>query len=108
MERILQRKHYDFDTIENVIRSKGFPGRISDRREKSNFRTGTYPQIFFMYNTVLSVTFFNKICDLPRAGRLQKTLFLFHLEWKSLIKCKHKTIANFYKLTGICFANLRM
>ena len=44
MECISQRKHYDFDSIENFIRCKGYPKSISDRGEKSNFRRGTYPQ----------------------------------------------------------------
>ena len=101
MERISQRKHYDFDSIENFIRSKGYPESISNRGEKFNFRRGTYPQIFFLYNTVLSVTWFYKICDLPKATRLLKTLFLFHLEWKSFSKYKYKKITNLDKLTEI-------
>ena len=104
MERISQRKHYDFDSIENFIRCKGYPERISDKWEKSKFRRDAYPQIFFMNNAVLSVTCFYKIYGLSKVGRLLKTLFLFHLEWKSFSKCKYKNTTNFDKLTGICFA----
>ena len=35
----------------------------------------------FLYNTVLSVTCFYKICGLLNAASLLKTLFQFHLEW---------------------------
>ena len=42
MERISQRQHYDYD----FVRCKGYLKSISDRWEKSNFRRGTYPQIF--------------------------------------------------------------
>ena len=35
---------------------------------------------FILRNTVLSVTCFYKICILPKAARLLKTLFPFHLE----------------------------
>ena len=38
---------------------------------------------YFLSNTVLSVTCFHKIYGLPKAGKLLKTLFPFHLEWKS-------------------------
>ena len=47
MERNLQRKYYNFDSIKNIIRCKGYPVRIIDRWEKSNFKRGTYAQIFF-------------------------------------------------------------
>ena len=30
MERISQRKHYDFVSIENFIRCKGYPESVSD------------------------------------------------------------------------------
>ena len=87
MERILQRKH-NFVSIENFIRCKSYHESISDRGEKSNFRRGPFPQIFFLYKTVLSVTSFYKICGLPKAGRLLKT-FPFHLEWKSFSKYQY-------------------
>ena len=80
MGRISQRKQYDFDSMENFIRCKGYPKIISDRGEKSNFRRVKYPQILFLYNTVLSVPCFYKICGLPKAARSLKTLFPFHLE----------------------------
>ena len=48
----------DFDLIKIFIRCKGYPESISDREERStNFRRGTYPQISFLYNTVLLITF---------------------------------------------------
>ena len=47
MERISQRKHYDFVSIENFIRCKGYPESVSDSGEKSNIRRGTCPQICF-------------------------------------------------------------
>ena len=47
MVHILQRKHYDFDSIENFIRCKGYPESNSGRGEKSNFMRGTYPEIGF-------------------------------------------------------------
>ena len=107
MERISQRKH-DLDSIEKFIRCKGCPESISGRGEKSNFRRGAYPQIFFLYNTVLSVTCFYKISDLPKAARLLKTLFPFHLEWKSFSKCRYKKNRSLDKLTEICSANQRV
>ena len=58
MERILQRKYYNFDSIKNIIRCKGYLVSISDRWERSNFKRGTY-------NTVFPVTWFYKICSLP-------------------------------------------
>ena len=79
MERISQRKSYDFDSIENYIRSiilKGHPESISRRGEKSG--EVRIPKYFFLYNTVLPVTF--KIGGFPRAARLLKTLFPFDLE----------------------------
>ena len=106
MERISQRKHYDFDTMENFIRCKVYPESISDRGEMCNFRRGTYPHFF--YDTVLSVTCFYKICGLPKVARLLKTFLPFHLEWKSFSKCKYKKITNFDRLTEMCLANRRM
>ena len=59
MVRILQRKHYDFDSIENFIRCKGYPESNSGRGEKSNFMRGTYPEIgfFVQYNRFVSNLF---------------------------------------------------
>ena len=63
---------------------------------------------FILYNTVLSVTCLYKVCVLPKAARLLKTLLPFHLEWKIFSKCKYKKMTNLDKLTEICFANRRM
>ena len=49
MERISQRKQYDFDSIENFIRCKGYPESIGEginRGEKPDFRRGAYRQIY--------------------------------------------------------------
>ena len=53
MECLSQRKHYDFDLIENFIRCKGYPERIGGRAEKSNFRKGTYTQTFFFFASTI-------------------------------------------------------
>ena len=42
MQRSSQRKHYDFDSIENFIRCKGYPESINDRVEKSKVRIHKY------------------------------------------------------------------
>ena len=66
--------------------------KISVTEETSHSREVRIHIYFFMSDTVLSVTCFYKICGLPRAGRLLKTLFPFHLEWKSFSKCKYKQL----------------
>ena len=78
---VFGKENMIFTPSKTLIRCKGHPESIGDRREKSNFTRGTYPQILFLYNTLLSVTCFYKICGLPEAGRLLETLFPFHLEW---------------------------
>lgn len=60
------------------------------------------PKYIFLYNTVLPVTWFYK------NSRLLKTLFSFHLEWKSFSKYKYKGATNLEKLTEIYFANRKM
>ena len=105
MERISQRK-YDFDSIEDFIRWKGYPESISDRGKSLTSGMVRIHIYFFLYNTLLSVTCFFKICGLPKAGRLLKT-FPLHLEWQNFSKCEYKKIINLDKLTGICFANRR-
>ena len=62
--------------LKNWIRLKANPESISDRGEKSNFRRGMYPQILFLYNTILSVPFFYKIYCFPKVAWLLKTLFV--------------------------------
>ena len=89
IERISRRKH-DFELIENFIRCKGYPKSISGRGENPYFRRGTYPQINFLYNTILSVTCFYKIYVLPKAIRLLKTLFPSHLKSKRFNQYKYK------------------
>ena len=90
IERISRRKHYDFELIENFIRCKGYPKSISWREENTYFRRGTYAQINFLYNTILSVTCFYKIYVLHKAIRLLKTLFPSHLKSKRFNKYKYK------------------
>ena len=52
--------------------------------------------------------FTDSLCGLPRAASLLKTLFPFHLEWKSFSSYKYKKTTNLDKLTEICFADRRM
>ena len=110
MELISQRKHYDFDSIENLLNAKVILN-VSVTEEKSvtsgEVRIHKY-SFSFLYNTVLSATCFYKICGLYKTASLLKTLFPFHLEWNNFSKYKYKKITNLYKLTGICFTNRRM
>ena len=78
---VFGKENMIFTRSKTLIRCKGHLEGISDRGEKSNFRRGTYPQMLFLYNTLLPVTCFYKICGLTEAGRLLETLFPFHLEW---------------------------
>ena len=78
---VFGKENMIFIRSKTLIRCKGDPESISDRGERSNFRRGTYPQMLFLHNTLLSVTCFYKICGLTEAGRLLETLFPFHLEW---------------------------
>ena len=110
MERISQRKHYDYTRSKTLLDAKVIL-KVSVRERKSlNLRKCAYPQIFFLYYTILSVSCFYKIYDLPKTALWSplKTLFPFHLECKRFSKCKYKKITNIDKLTEICFWNRRM
>ena len=100
MERISQRKHHYFDSIENLIVCKGYRESISDGEDLTSGEVRIHIFFFFfLYILYMSVTCFYKICGLSKAARLLKTLFPFHLEWKRFSKYKYKKVVNLDKLT---------
>ena len=76
LERISQRKHYDFDSIENFTMQM-LPWKYQWQRGKS-LTSGEIriQKKKFLYNTVFSVTCFYKIFDLPKDARLVNLCFI--------------------------------